>query len=108
MLHSERNDKKNSKQLQINALLCLVSFINHIIFFFVCDSVLTFSLKKRNIKEDFTASFIDFKTDFKKAINYLNLFKHADRVTVIFNMLKDKLKDVIWINNHIEKIDNLK
>jgi len=100
---------KSSKQLQINALLCLVSSTDNIIFFSVCDSVSTSSLKKwNNTEEELATSLINLNTDSERAIKHSSLFKHADRATVMLSMLKDNMKDIIWINDHLEKTDNLR
>jgi len=77
-------------------LLCLVSSTDHTIFFSVCDSVSTPSLKKRNNTEkELATSSIDLNTDSEKAIEHSSFFKHADRATVMLSMMKDKLKDII-------------
>ena len=76
---------------------------------FICDSVSTPSLKKRNnTEEELATSSTGLNTDSERAIEHSSLFKHADRATVMLSMLKDNMKDVIWINNHLEKTDNLR
>lgn len=99
---------ESSKQLQIDALLCLLSSKGHTIFFSVCDPVLTPPLKKRNTEEELAAPSTGLNTDPRKAVDYPSLFKHADRATVMLSMMEDKLEDVTWIDNHIGKVGNLK
>jgi len=77
-------------------LLCLVSSTDNIIFFSVCNSVSTSSLKKQNnTEEELATSSINLNTDSERTIEHSSLFKHADQATVMFSMLKDNMKDVI-------------
>jgi len=63
---------------------------------FICDSVSTPSLKKRNnTEEELATSSTGLNTDSERAVEHSSLFKHADRATVMLSMLKDNMEDVI-------------
>ncbi len=80
---------KESKFLQVDSLICFVSSNDKIIFFFVCDSILSFRREK-----NFSSN------DKSKSDNIHSLFRQANRASVLLNLTEYKTKDVTWIAAH--------
>lgn len=90
---------KNSKQLQIDSFVCLVSSTGRAIFFSICDPAPTPppNKKRGDEHEDRLArhgSAFDERP---------NLFQRADRASVMLGLVEDHLEDITWINGHLGK-----
>ena len=89
----------NSKQLQIDAFVCLVSSTGRAIFFLVCDPAPTPPPKNKNGEER-----KDRLANYRRAFDERpNLFKHADRATVMLSLVEGNSDDITWINSHLGK-----
>ena len=95
---------RNTKQLQIDALVCLVSSTGRAIFLSVCDPAPTPPPKNKNGEED-----EDRLAKYWRASNERpNLFKHADRATLMLSLVEDNSEDITWINGHLGKARKLR
>ena len=89
----------NSKQLQIDAFVCLVSSTGRVIFFLVCDPAPTPPPNNKNGQEDG-----DQWARYLRASNERpKLFERADRATLMLSLVEDNSDDITWINSHLGK-----
>ena len=95
---------KNTKQLQIDAFVCFVSSTGRAIFCSVCDPIPTPRRKSRNDQQD--EDFIS--EDSEDLEERPNLFRHAQRASVVLGPLEESSEDVTWINDHLGKFRNLR
>ncbi len=95
---------RNTKQLQIDAFVCLVSSTGRAIFFSVCDPAPTPPPKNRNgeEREDRLARY------WRASDERPNLFKHVDRATLMLSLVDDHSEDITWINGHLGKARKLR
>ena len=94
---------RNTKQLQIDAFVCLVSSTGRAIFFSVCDPAPTPPPKNRNGEER-----EDRLARYRRASDEQpNLFKHADRATLMLSLVDDNSDDITWINGQLGKARKL-
>jgi len=90
---------KNTKQLQIDAFVCLVSSTGRAIFFSVCDPAPTPPPKNKEGEEHEVHS-----ARYRRAFDERpNLSKHADRATLMLSLVEDSSEDITWINSHLGK-----
>ena len=83
---------RNTKQLQIDAFVCLVSSTGRAVFFSVCDPTPTPPPKNKNGEER-------WRTFDERA----NLSKHTDRATLMLSLVDDDSEDITWIMNNLGK-----
>lgn len=90
---------RNTKQLQIDAFVCLVSSTGRAIFFSVCDPAPTPPPKNKmgEEREDRLARY------WRASDERPNLFKHADRATLMLSLVEEHSEDITWINGHLGK-----
>ena len=95
---------KNTKQLQIDAFVCLVSSTGRSIFFSVCDPAPTPPPKNKigEEREDQVARY------WRAASKQPNLSKHADRATLMLSLVEDHSEDITWISSHLGKARKLR
>ena len=94
---------RSTKQLQIDAFVCLVSSTGRTIFFSVCDPAPTPPPKNKNGEEN-----EDQLARYRRASDERpNLFKHRDRATLMLSLVNDHSEDIIWINGHLGKARKL-
>ena len=94
---------KNSKQLQVDAFVALVSSTGRTIFFTVCDPTPTPPPKRRHVEETTDADVAAF---LKTRDERPSLFKQAERSALILSFIENNPEDVTWITKHLGK--NLK
>lgn len=95
---------KNTRQLQIDAFVCLVSCTGRSVFFSVCDPAPTPPPKRKNGEER-----EDQMARYWRASNERpSLFKHADRATLMLSLAEDNSEDITWINGHLGKARKLR
>lgn len=95
---------KNTKQLQIDAFVCFVSSTGRAIFFSVCDPIPTPPPKNQHGEEHDGP----FARNRNASDERPNLFKHADRATVMLSLVEDTSEDITWINDHLGKARKLR
>ncbi|KAL8823199.1 MAG: hypothetical protein Q9191_006082 [Dirinaria sp. TL-2023a] len=90
---------KNSKQLQIDSFVCLVSSTGRAIFFSICDPAPTPppNSKRGNEGEDRLARYGGASDERP------NLFQHTNRASVMLGLVEDHPEDITWINGHLGK-----
>jgi len=91
---------KNTKQLQIDAFVCLVSSTGCAIFFSVCDPAPTPPPKRNNGEEERNVRSAGY---WRASDERPNLSKHADRATLMLSPVEDNPGDITWINSHLGK-----
>ena len=96
---------RNTKQLQIDAFVCLVSSTGRAIFFSICDPTPTPPPKRKNNEEEREVPSAGVLRAFDERPN---LFKHADRATLMLSPVEDDSEDITWINNHLGKTHKLR
>ena len=96
---------RNTKQLQIDAFVCLVSSTGRAIFFSICDPTPTPPPKRKNNEEEREVPSAGFSRAFDERPN---TFKHADRATIMLSPVEDDSEDITWINNHLGKTYKLR
>ncbi|KAL8963110.1 MAG: hypothetical protein Q9193_000584 [Seirophora villosa] len=102
----EREDWwKNSKQLQIDAFVCLASSTGRAIFFSVCDPTPTPPPKKKNGEEEHEGGSTG---QWRASDERPNLFKHAGRATLMLSPVEDNSEDITWINGQLGKAHKLR
>ena len=94
----------NTRQLQIDAFVCLVSSTGRAIFFLVCDPAATPPPKSKNGEE----SEDRWARNWRASDERPNLFKRADRATLMLSLVEDKSDDITWINSHLGKDHKLR
>ncbi|KAI4197444.1 MAG: hypothetical protein LQ348_002163 [Seirophora lacunosa] len=95
---------RNSKQLQIDAFVCLASSTGRAIFFSVCDPTPTPPAKKKNGEEEHEGGSTGQWRAFDERPN---LFKYAGRATLMLSAVEDNSEDITWINGQLGKAHNL-
>lgn len=93
---------RNTKQLQVDAFVCLVSSTGRAIFFSVCDSAPTPERNGGKEKEDRSKRYS------KPSNERSNLFRHAERATLMLCPVEDGSEDITWINSHFGKTYKLR
>ncbi len=96
---------RNTKQLQIDAFVCLVSSTGRAIFFSVCDPTPTPPPKRKNEDEESEVQMAGYRRAYDERPN---LFKHADRATLMLSPVEDNSEDITWINSHLGKAQKLR
>ncbi|KAI4273758.1 MAG: hypothetical protein L6R38_006265 [Xanthoria sp. 2 TBL-2021] len=96
---------RNTKQLQIDAFVCLVSSTGRAIFFSVCDPSPTPPPKRKNGEEEHE---VRSTGQWRASDERPNLFKRADRATLMLNPVEDNSEDITWINGHLGKAHKLR
>lgn len=96
---------RNSKQLQIDAFVCLVSSTGRAIFFSVCDSTPTLPLKKRNGEEGHQIQSTGYCTESGERPS---LFKLASRATLMLSLVEENSEDITWINSNLGRAHKLR
>ena len=81
----------NTKQLQIDAFVCLVSSTGRVIFFSVCDPAPTLPPKRRNNKEEYEVRSTGY---WRASDERPSLFRHADRATLMLSPVEDNSEDI--------------
>ena len=89
----------NTKQLQIDAFVCLVSSTGRTVFFLVCDPAPTPPPDNTN-DEEHEEKWEKYQRAFDERPN---LFRRADRATLMLSPVEDNSDDIIWINSHLGK-----
>lgn len=92
---------RNTKQLQIDAFVCLVSSTGRIIFFSVCDPIPP-PPPKNEIGDDHSGRYG------KASGERPNLYKHAERATLMLSLVEENAEDITWINGHLGKARKLR
>lgn len=95
----------NTKQLQIDAFVCLVSSTGRATFFSICDPTPTPPPKRRNGEEERDAPLDGFG---RVSDERPNLFKHANRATLMLSLVEHDSEDITWISNHLGKTHKLR
>lgn len=91
---------KNSKQLQVDAFVCLVSSTGRVIFFSICDSTPTPPPRQRYSDEERGLQSVEQL----RALNERpSLFKDANRATIMLSLVEIIPEEIIWINSHLGK-----
>ena len=85
----------NTRQLQIDAFVCLVSSAGRAIFFSVCDPTPTPHPKRRNGEEERE---VRLNRHSKASDVRANLSRHAKRATLMLSLAEDNSEDITWIN----------
>ncbi|KAI4093451.1 MAG: hypothetical protein LQ344_002864 [Seirophora lacunosa] len=102
----EREDWwRNSKQLQIDAFVCLASSTGRAIFFSVCDPTPTPPPKRKTGGEEHE---VGSTGRWRVSDERPNLFKHADRATLMLSPVEDNSEDITWIIGHLGKAHKLR
>ncbi|KAI4239984.1 MAG: hypothetical protein L6R40_005416 [Gallowayella cf. fulva] len=96
---------RNTKQLQIDAFVCLVSSTGRVIFFSVCDPAPTPPPKRKSGEDEGQVQ----STGHRRASDERpNLFKRADRATLMLSPVEHNSEDITWINGHLGKAHKLR
>lgn len=95
----------NTRQLQVDALVCLVSSTGRAIFFSVCDPVPTPHPKRKNGEEEH-----EVRSNGRSRASDVraNLFRHAKRATLMLSLAEDNPEDITWINTCLGKTQKLR
>lgn len=95
---------KNSKQLQIDAFVCLVSSTGRAIFFTVCDPTPAPPPRQTYGDEEH-----EFRStgQWRASNERPNLFKHAKRATLMLSLVENSSEEITWINSHLGKAQKL-
>ncbi|KAL8674153.1 MAG: hypothetical protein Q9168_001447 [Polycauliona sp. 1 TL-2023] len=96
---------RNTKQLQIDAFVCLVSSTGRAIFFSVCDPAPTPPPKRRNGEEERE---VRSTGQWRASNERPSLFKRADQATLMLSPVEDSSEDITWINGHLGKAHKLR
>ncbi|KAL8993845.1 MAG: hypothetical protein Q9169_006042 [Polycauliona sp. 2 TL-2023] len=96
---------RNTKQLQIDAFVCLVSSTGRAIFFSVCDPAPTPPPKRRNGEEERE---VRSTGQWRASDERPSLFKRADKATLMLSPVEDSSEDITWINGHLGKAHKLR
>ncbi|KAA6410497.1 MAG: hypothetical protein FRX48_05919 [Lasallia pustulata] len=96
---------RNTKQLQIDAFVCLVSSTGRAIFFSVCDPTPSPPSKRRNGEEEREVCSTEY---WRASDGRPKLFRHADRATLLLSPVEDNSEDITWINSHLGKAHKLR
>ena len=90
---------KNSKRLQIDAFVCMVSSTGRVIYFSVCDPAPTPPPKTQHA-EDRELQLEKYR---RASDERPNLFKNTKRATLMLSLVENDPQDITWINNHLGK-----
>lgn len=95
---------KNSRQLQIDAFVCLVSSTGLAIFFTVCDPTPAPPPRRTYGDEEH-----EFRStgQWRASNERPNLFKHAKRATLMLSLVENSSEEITWINSHLGKAQKL-
>ncbi|KAL8841355.1 MAG: hypothetical protein Q9170_000986 [Blastenia crenularia] len=95
---------KSTKQLQLDSFVCMVSSTGHVIFFSVGDPAPTPPRKDKSghEREEHVAQY------WQASNEQPNMFRHAERATLMLNMVEESSEDIIWINSHLGGARNLR
>ena len=96
---------KNSKQLQADAFVALVSSTGRTIFFTICDPTPTPPPKRRHVEDTTGAKVVAF---LKTRDERPSLFKQAERSALILSFIENNSEDVTWITSHLGKSHKLR
>lgn len=91
---------KNSKQLQVDAFVCLVSSTGRAIFFSICDPTPTPPPRQKYGDEERGVQSFEQERAFNERPS---LFKHANRATLMLSLVEIIPEEIIWINSHLGK-----
>jgi AAA domain len=93
---------KNSKLLQVDALVCFVSATGRVIFFSVCDPSRPPPVRKQPDSEaDASKSTTAEGKSWRPSDDLPSLFREADQATVLLSMVEHRSDDVAWITHHL-------
>lgn len=95
----------NTRQLQIDALVCLVSSTGRAIFFSVCDPAPTPHPKRINGEEE---AEVRANRHSRASDVRVSLFRHAKRATLMLSPAEDNSEDITWINTCLGKTHQLR
>lgn len=95
----------NTKHLQIDAFVCLVSSTGRAIFFSTCDPTPTPPPKRKNGEEERE---VRLAGSWRSSDERPSLFKHADRAMLMLRPVEDDSENITWINNHLGKTHKLR
>lgn len=96
---------RNTKKLQIDAFVCLVSSTGRAIFFSVCDPAPTPPPKRKNGEEERE---VRSTGQWRASDERPSLFRLADRATLMLSPVEDNSEDITWINGHLGKAHKLR
>ena len=88
---------RNTKQLQIDSFVCLISSTGRAIFFSVCDPAPPPPPKGKSSEKDGGR----LATYQRASDERSSLFKRADRATLLLSLVEDHPEDITWINGHL-------
>lgn len=91
---------KNSKQLQIDAFVCLVSSTGRAIFFSICDPTPTPPPTRKYGDEERDAQSTG---QWRASHERPSLFRHANRATLMLSLVEIASEEITWINSHLGK-----
>lgn len=95
----------NTRQLQIDALVCLVSSTGRAIFFSVCDPIPTPHPKRRTGEEE---PEVRSNRQSRASDVRVSLFRHAKRSTLMLSPAEDNSEHITWINTCLGKSHQLR
>lgn len=91
---------KNSKHLQVDAFVCLVSSTGRAIFFSICDPTPTPLPRQKNGNKERGIQSVEQQ----RALNEQpSLFKYKNRATLMLSLVEIIPEEIIWINSHLGK-----
>ena len=94
----------NTRQLQIDSFVCLVSSSGRAIFFSVCDPIPTPPPKDKNGRER-----EDHLASYRRACDERpNLSNHAERASLMLSLVEESEGDIAWISRHLGKARKLR
>lgn len=91
---------KNSKQLQIDAFVCLVSSTGRAIFFSICDPTPTPPPRRKYDDEKREVRLVG---NWRASDERPSLFKHAKRATLMLSLVENMPEEITWINSQLGK-----
>lgn len=89
---------KNSKQLQVDAFVCLVSSTGRAIFFSICDPTPSPPPRQKYGNEERGVQSVEQQRAFNERPS---LFKHKNRATLMLSLVEIIPEEIIWINSHL-------
>ncbi|CAF9942307.1 hypothetical protein IMSHALPRED_003470 [Imshaugia aleurites] len=96
---------RNTRQLQIDSFVCLISSTGRAIFFSVCDPAPTPHPKSRNGEEESE----DRSNRHSRASDVRpSLSRHAKRATLMLSPAENNSEDITWINTHVGNTHKLR
>lgn len=91
---------KDSKQLQIDAFVCLVSSTGRAIFFSICDPTPTPPPRQKYGDE---GREVRSTGQWRGSNERPNLFRNAKRAALMLSLVENIPEEIIWINSHLGK-----